>query len=77
MDLGPWLELVSVRASLINAAPLDAQVCSDPDDVKFLACALAGRVRLIASGDKALLRVSGYSGVAVFTPRQFVDQHLG
>ena len=77
VDLGPWLELVHVRGVVVEAPPLEDQVCTDPDDDKFLACARAARVKLIVSGDKALLRASGYSGIAVLTPRRFVDQHLG
>jgi putative PIN family toxin of toxin-antitoxin system len=77
VDIGPWLALVESRAIMINAAPLDAPVCSDPDDDKFLACALSARVRLIVSGDKALQRVSGHAGATVLSPRQFVDRHLG
>ncbi len=77
VSLDPWIDLVCVRATIVDAPPLGTQVCDDPDDDKFLACALAGGVRTIASGDKALQRVSGYCGVTVLTPRRFVDQHLG
>ena len=76
VDLAPWLGLLKARATVIEAPPLEHQVCTDPDDDKFLACALAGRVRFVATGDKALLRVSGYSGVTVMTPRHFVDKDL-
>ena len=76
VDLQPWIKLVNARARLVAAPPLASQVCTDPDDDKFIACALAGGVRLIASGDRALLRVSGYSGIEVLTPRQFVDRYL-
>ena len=75
-DLAPWLELLAVKATVVEASPLEEQVCSDPDDDKFLACALAGRTKLIASGDKALLRTSGYEGISVLTPRNFVDKYL-
>ena len=37
---------------------------------------LASHTRLIGAGDKDLLRVSGWRGMKVFTPRQFLDQHL-
>ena len=37
-------------------------VCDDPDDDKFLACALASGAKVIVSGDKHLLKVSGYHG---------------
>ena len=76
VDLAPWLELVAAKASLVDAPPLAEQVCSDPDDDKFLACAAAGRTKIIATGDKALLKVSGYRGIAVVSPRNFVEKHL-
>jgi len=38
--------------------------------------ALASHTRLIVSGDKDLLRASGWRGIMVLTPRQFLDQHL-
>lgn len=77
VDLTPWLELLTTKATVVEAAPLAAPVCTDPDDDKFLACALASRTKLIASGDKALLRASGYEKITVLTPRQFVDKYLG
>jgi uncharacterized protein len=76
-DLDPWIRLVEARASLVEAPALGRQVCTDPDDDKFLACALAGRARMVITGDRALLRVTGYSGVTVTTPRLFVDEYLG
>jgi predicted nucleic acid-binding protein len=51
-------------------------VCSDPDDDKFLACAMAGGVGVIVSGDKDLLEQSGWSGIRVLRPRQFTDEFL-
>ena len=51
-------------------------VCDDPADDKFLARALAGGARVIVSGDKALLRTSGYGGVRVMSPRQFISLYL-
>jgi putative PIN family toxin of toxin-antitoxin system len=76
VGLSPWIELVTIRATLVDAPPLGEQVCTDPDDDKFLACAMAGRVKYVTSGDKALLKASGYSRATVLTPRRFVDQHL-
>lgn len=76
IDLAPWLELLTIKSTLVEPSPLGEQVCTDPDDDKFLACALAGRTRLVVSGDKALQRTSGYREIAVLSPRQFVDQYL-
>ena len=76
VELEPWLELLAVKSILVEAPPLAEQVCTDPDDDKFLACALAGRASVVVSGDKALLRTSGYKRLKVLTPRSFVNQYL-
>ncbi len=49
---------------------------ADPDDDKFLACALAGSTKIISSGDKALRKTTGYAGIEVLSPREFVDKYL-
>jgi predicted nucleic acid-binding protein len=51
-------------------------VCGDPEDDKFLACALAGKSKLIISGYKHLLKISGYQGIKVIKPREFFDDFL-
>lgn len=76
VELEPWLELLAIKSILVEAPPLAEQVYTDPDDDKFFACALASRVSIIVSGDKALLRASGYKRLKVLTPRSFVDQYL-
>lgn len=76
VDLNPILEMVTVVADLVQAPALPAQVCDDPDDDKFLACALAGKTRMIISGDRHLLRVSGYQGIKIVKPREFADLYL-
>jgi len=55
---------------------LPEQVCEDPDDDKFLAAALVGSAPIIVSGDKHLLRVSGWQNVDVIKPRSFVDRYI-
>jgi putative PIN family toxin of toxin-antitoxin system len=70
------LSLIMIESHLTTAAPLPHQVCDDPDDDKFLACAIASGARIIVSGDKALRRVTGYQGISVLSPRDFVARHL-
>ncbi len=70
-----WITSSVARKSLQRTA-LPEPVCGDPDDDKFLACALAARADLIVSGGKKLLAVSGYEDVAVITPREFSDRWL-
>jgi putative PIN family toxin of toxin-antitoxin system len=76
VSLWPILELIVTRARICLSPSLPEAVCDDPADDNFLACALAGRARVIVSGDKALLRTSGYGGVKVMTPRQFISLYL-
>jgi len=75
-DLNPAFELVATKAELIEPAILDDAICDDSDDDKFFACAIAGNTNLIISGDKHLLKMSGYKGIKVVGPRQFVDEYL-
>jgi len=76
VDLGPMLYLVSLHSEIVDAPPLEEQVVTDAADAKFLACALSGRVKTIISGDKGLLRVSGWRQITVVSPRAFVDANL-
>jgi len=76
VDLDPILKLIIAEAELIEAASLDEAVCDAPDDDKFFAGAIAGEAMLIVSGDKHLLKMSGYQGIEVIRPRQFVDKYL-
>ena len=76
VDLGPMLDLVVANSELVMGAALEEQVCEDPDDDKFLACALGSRSRVVVSGDRHLLKVSGYKGIRVMRPREFMEKHL-
>ena len=76
VDLTDLLELIVIEADMIQAGPLKEPVCADPDDDKFIACALASGAKLIVSGDKHLLDVDGYGDIEVLKPRAFVDRHL-
>ena len=76
VDLAPSLELLAFRGEVIQAPPLAEQVCHDQDDDMFLACAVASGTRVISSGDKALRKTSGYAGVEVLSPREFVTKYL-
>jgi putative PIN family toxin of toxin-antitoxin system len=76
VDLEPFLALLAIEADVVFAPSLPECVCEDPDDDKFIACALAGGCKLIVSGDKLLKKVSGYRGIKIVSPRSFLDSHL-
>ena len=76
IDLGPPLALLESQALMRKPRKLPVPACADPDDDKFLACALGGRTKMVVSGDRHLLAVDGYRGVRVLRPRQVVEEHL-
>ena len=69
------LEYVAKAAVVYSAPPLQERVCDDPDDDKFLACALASNSKVVVSGDKHLLKSSGYQGIEVLKPRDFLEKY--
>ena len=45
----------------------------DPDDNKFIECAVALNSKSIISGDKALQEIKDYMGIKIQSPKQFID----
>lgn len=72
----PFLRLVIENASFVDAHRLKKQICDDPDDDKFIECAIASNTQIIISGDKHLLKVSGYNKIKVLRPRDFIERYL-
>ncbi len=70
------LRILASLAIRVDDCDLSEPVCEDPDDDKFLACAISGHARPVVSGDKALVATSGYRGIKVVTPRAFIDDVL-
>ena len=54
---------------------LEKPVCQDPDDDKFIECALESGAKVIISGDKLLLAESGHQGIDILTPSSFVKSY--
>jgi putative PIN family toxin of toxin-antitoxin system len=69
----------AIRAKLEgNASVVDPNfelnaVSDDPDDNRVLECAVAGKADFIVSGDRHLLRICNYAGIAIVTVRQFLE----
>ena len=76
IDIKPILDLVTRETRIVGPVSVPASACDDPDDLKFLGCALAGGASCVVTGDRALLRASGFQGIEVVTPREFVRRHL-
>lgn len=70
------LELIVLSSNICQPQKLIESVCADPNDDKLIACAIASKTKIIISGDKHLLDVSGYKGIEVLTPRRFLEKYL-
>jgi predicted nucleic acid-binding protein len=44
---------------------------------RYDACALASGTKLVVTGDKSLLKVSGYRGIKILTAREFIERFMG
>lgn len=49
------------------------KACRDPDDDKFLECALSARADYLVSGDKDLLDLGRFRGIEIINLRAFRD----
>ena len=47
-------------------------ICRDPDDNKFIECAIDGRCLYIVSGDRDLLSLKKYNDVQIVTVAKFL-----
>ena len=54
----------------------EVSVCRDPEDNKFISCAIDAEALYIVSGDKDLLDLKEYEGVRMITATDFVEKHL-
>ena len=48
----------------------------DPDDDKFIECAVASNAGVIISGDQDLRSIKKYMGIQIVTPREFLDTFI-
>lgn len=69
-------ELLSLFAKGMNIlftakTPRIISVEADPDDDKFIECAVALKAEVIITGDKALQTVGEHAGVKILTPQEF------
>ncbi len=52
-------------------------VVADPDDDKFIECAVVGQADVIASGDRHLLHLGEHEGIPIMDAARFVDWIAG
>jgi putative PIN family toxin of toxin-antitoxin system len=74
-EIQKWIEII-VNHSIIIEAPLILKVVDvDPDDNKFIECAVFGDADYIISGDRHLLNLNEYEQIKILSPSQFCIEH--
>ncbi|MBC8525571.1 MAG: putative toxin-antitoxin system toxin component, PIN family [Candidatus Cloacimonetes bacterium] len=51
------------------------KIKEDPEDNKFLSCALEGNADYIVTGDKHLLKIKSFHNVQIITPKYFLIKY--
>jgi len=62
----PFVETVKPPRRLLHP-------CRDPEDAKFLECAVAGRARYLVTGDQDLRVLGTYRRVSILTVGEFLE----
>lgn len=54
----------------------DLKICRDPDDDKFINCAIDAKAIYIVSGDNDLLTLKNFAGIEIVTAREFYEKYF-
>jgi len=57
----------------INPLQKISAIEADPDDDKFIECAVAAKAGYIVSGDKHLLNLKNYQGIQIMKAAKFLE----
>jgi putative PIN family toxin of toxin-antitoxin system len=66
-EILPYFEVIDVH-------PGPRIIGSDPEDDKFIRCALAGKAKFIISGDHHLIALKSYQKIRIFSPSDFLRE---
>jgi putative PIN family toxin of toxin-antitoxin system len=59
---------------VVKGRPGDSVIKKDPDDDKFIQCAIAGKAKTIISGDQHLLAQKSYKEIQILTSSEFLEK---
>jgi predicted nucleic acid-binding protein len=62
------------RCEVVQPAPVPPGAFEDRDDLPVLGTAVAGNASILVTGDKRLLDLESYNGVAILSPRAFHER---
>ena len=68
LRLAPLIEIAEVLQPI--------QASRDPKDDRFLEAAVNGRADVLVTGDKDLLELDPFRGIAILTPAAYVDRKV-
>ncbi|MBI4872924.1 MAG: putative toxin-antitoxin system toxin component, PIN family [Candidatus Riflebacteria bacterium] len=72
-EIDTFLTALAVLSDVVEVTLYDlTAVPRDPDDSKYLAVALEGMATHVVSGDRDLLDMGEYQGIAIVTPARFI-----
>jgi putative PIN family toxin of toxin-antitoxin system len=76
-EIGELLSLFAKGFNLLftTKTPKIMAVKDDPEDVKFIECAVALKAEVIITGDKALEAVGEYVETKILNPQQFLKNY--
>jgi putative PIN family toxin of toxin-antitoxin system len=69
-----FLKAFRQQLHVVEPASLPKPVCRDRDDDLVLATAVAAGADFIVTGDDDLLVFGGYEGIAIVSPRRFLER---
>lgn len=73
-ELDDFAALILSKAEFVLPEESIYVVEADPSDNKFLEAAVTGRADYIVSGDKHLLDLKEFQGIAILTPHVFLER---
>lgn len=72
MSVQEIVESYALMAQVIELGEIEPVITVDPDDDVVLACAIAGRAKIIVSGDNHLLSLKQYQQIQIMTTSEFL-----
>ena len=72
-----FLGLLKAEATVVESRKNPSIPIKDGDDIRILACAIAGKANVFVTGDKELLDLRKFEDLAVVSPRELWNQLAG
>ena len=67
------LAFLRTHCTVIDPPPESSLAQLSPKDNRVLDCAIQGHVQYLVTGDKGILQLKEHQGIAIVTPREFLD----